>query len=103
MNFYKKISCIFTDFLKIIFRYGFNSAGHEVVYSNLEKKSPKNKTNIVLGVNLGKNKTAVDPVADYVDGVKMFGHIADYLVVNISRYVDFIKLNCTVIYKTCSL
>ncbi|XP_064598974.1 dihydroorotate dehydrogenase (quinone), mitochondrial-like isoform X2 [Liolophura sinensis] len=38
----------------------------------------------VLGVNLGKNKTSQDPVGDYVQGVRMFGQLADYLVVNIS-------------------
>uniref|UniRef100_A0AAU8BEW5 Dihydroorotate dehydrogenase (quinone), mitochondrial n=1 Tax=Pinctada fucata TaxID=50426 RepID=A0AAU8BEW5_PINFU len=38
----------------------------------------------VLGVNLGKNKTSSDPEGDYTIGVKKFGELADYLVVNIS-------------------
>lgn len=38
----------------------------------------------ILGVNLGKNKTSIDAAADYVEGVKKFGHLADYLVINIS-------------------
>ncbi len=38
----------------------------------------------LLGVNLGKNKTSEDPVADYVSGVKKFGELADYLVINVS-------------------
>ena len=37
-----------------------------------------------MGVNLGKNKTSEDPVNDYVEGVKTFGEIADYLVINVS-------------------
>ena len=37
-----------------------------------------------MGVNLGKNKTSEDPVNDYVEGVKTFGGIADYLVINVS-------------------
>lgn len=37
-----------------------------------------------MGVNLGKNKTSAYPVDDYVQGVKMFGKVADYLVINIS-------------------
>ena len=37
-----------------------------------------------MGVNLGKNKTAADPVSDYTEGVRKFGDLADYLVVNIS-------------------
>lgn len=38
----------------------------------------------IVGVNLGKNKTSEDPVNDYVEGVKTFGSIADYLVINVS-------------------
>ena len=38
----------------------------------------------VLGINLGKNKTSEDAVGDYVEGVKKFGPIADYLVINVS-------------------
>ncbi|XP_005093571.1 dihydroorotate dehydrogenase (quinone), mitochondrial isoform X1 [Aplysia californica] len=38
----------------------------------------------VLGVNLGKNKTSPDAVSDYVKGVRKFGGIADYLVINVS-------------------
>jgi dihydroorotate dehydrogenase len=39
----------------------------------------------VIGVNLGKNKlSAMEDVGDYVDGVKKFGAIADYLVINVS-------------------
>ncbi|KAL8588251.1 hypothetical protein ACOMHN_057969 [Nucella lapillus] len=38
----------------------------------------------MMGVNLGKNKLSGHPVADYVSGVKVFGKVADYLVVNVS-------------------
>ena len=48
--------------------------------------------NVKIGVNLGKNKTSADPVKDYVDGVKMFGRVADYLVVNVSRFVVSLDL-----------
>lgn len=37
-----------------------------------------------LGINLGKNKSSVDAVADYVAGVRVLGPLADYLVVNVS-------------------
>ena len=47
---------------------------------------------VKIGVNLGKNKTSADPVKDYVDGVKKFGKVADYLVVNVSRFVESINL-----------
>ncbi len=35
-------------------------------------------------MNLGKNKTSPDPVNDYVLGVRKFGDLADYLVINVS-------------------
>ncbi|VDP85576.1 unnamed protein product, partial [Echinostoma caproni] len=38
----------------------------------------------VVGVNLGCNKTSADPIEDYVAGVRKFGPIADYLVINVS-------------------
>jgi len=38
----------------------------------------------ILGINLGKNKTSNDAVADYVSGVRKLGTFADYIVVNIS-------------------
>ncbi|XP_067651067.1 dihydroorotate dehydrogenase (quinone), mitochondrial-like isoform X2 [Haliotis asinina] len=63
----------------VINRYGFNSDGHDSVYQRLHPR-----TSGVLGVNLGKNKTSTDPGKDYVAGVKKFGHVADYLVVNVS-------------------
>ena len=38
----------------------------------------------MLGVNLGKNKTSADAVGDYTAGVRVFGELADYLVINVS-------------------
>lgn len=37
-----------------------------------------------MGVNLGKNKLSGHPVSDYVTGVRIFGKVADYLVINVS-------------------
>lgn len=47
-------------------------------------KQESNVENIVLGINLGKNKLTVNAHEDYVKGIKAFGSIADYFVVNIS-------------------
>lgn len=47
-----------------------------------ENKSLRPKK--LLGVNLGKNKSTLDDAQDYVEGVKRFGRLADYLVINIS-------------------
>ena len=83
----------------IINRYGFNSEGHDIVYKRLESLKKKlydksfydlpntnHETNYpVIGVNLGKNKDSpLDSVQDFVDGIRKFGTIADYLVINIS-------------------
>lgn len=38
----------------------------------------------IVGVNLGKNRTSQNAADDYVRGVWKFGHVADYLVVNVS-------------------
>jgi len=66
-------------------RYGFNSSGHDEVYERLVRLRQEKRTNVVIGVNLGKNKTSEDATADYVAGVKKFAALADYLVVNVSR------------------
>ena len=69
-------------------RYGFNSSGHEVVVervASLRKTCQDKDKPIVLGINLGKNKVSpVDSVDDYLVGVKTFGSLADYLVINVS-------------------
>lgn len=38
----------------------------------------------IIGVNLGKNKLSSNPVEDYTQGIKKFGEVADYLVINVS-------------------
>ena len=67
----------------IINRYGFNSEGHEAVYERLSNLR-KDSSSFIIGVNLGKNKTSTDPIQDYVDGIKKFADVADYLVINVS-------------------
>ena len=67
----------------VINRYGFNSEGHEAARSNL-MASEASQTKAILGINLGKNKSSQDAVDDYVQGVKILGPFADYLVINIS-------------------
>lgn len=65
----------------VINRYGFNSKGHQAAYDNLKEI---HKNEVVVGINLGKNKTSPDAVQDYVQGVKVLGPFADYLVINVS-------------------
>lgn len=42
------------------------------------------KAGLPLGINLGKNKLSQDAKADYLEGVRVLGPLADYLVVNVS-------------------
>lgn len=76
----------------VINRYGFNSIGHAAVAKHLDKRTEFTAAleegaggpGRMLGINLGKNKTSPDAVADYVAGVRELGRYADYLVVNVS-------------------
>jgi dihydroorotate dehydrogenase len=79
------VAIFFSMILKVFsIRYGFNSEGHEAVYSRVKLEGQKQER-AIIGVNLGKNKlSSMGDVADYVDGVKKFGAIADYLVINVS-------------------
>ncbi|XP_046714302.1 dihydroorotate dehydrogenase (quinone), mitochondrial isoform X2 [Silurus meridionalis] len=71
----------------VINRYGFNSCGIVAVQERLKDRQgvqselTKGKP---LGINLGKNKLSTNSVADYLEGVRALGPLADYLVVNVS-------------------
>ncbi|XP_055992599.1 dihydroorotate dehydrogenase (quinone), mitochondrial [Sorex fumeus] len=72
----------------VINRYGFNSHGLEVVERRLRARQQQQarltEDGLPLGINLGKNKTSEDAASDYAEGVRVLGHLADYLVVNVS-------------------
>lgn len=72
----------------VINRYGFNSHGLSVVEHRLRARQQTQarltEGGLPLGINLGKNKTSVDAAADYAEGVRVLGPLADYLVVNVS-------------------
>ena len=65
-------------------RYGFNSVGHSVVASHLNKWMKNRIPDKQLGVNLGKNKDSSDAAKDYIQGVQELGRYSDYLVINVS-------------------
>lgn len=67
-----------TEDRSIINRYGFNSVGKDAAQENIESASQ----NVVLGINLGKNKNG--STDDYEVGIKEFSPHADYLVINVS-------------------
>ncbi|XP_061743705.1 dihydroorotate dehydrogenase (quinone), mitochondrial isoform X2 [Nerophis ophidion] len=72
----------------IINRYGFNSCGlleaHQRLKVREAAQQEQTKAGLPLGINLGKNKQSQDAKADYSEGVRVLGPLADYLVVNVS-------------------
>ena len=67
----------------LINRMGFPGMGAEFVVQQISKKRPKN---LVLGVNIGKNKdTPLEAaVQDYLALLRLFAERADYLTINVS-------------------
>jgi dihydroorotate dehydrogenase len=65
----------------VINRLGFNNGGHAAALTRLEKRAGKPG---IVGINIGANKSALDRVQDYVQGVRVFAPFASYLTVNIS-------------------
>nr|CAH7733393.1 unnamed protein product [Callosobruchus chinensis] len=72
------------DDLAVINRYGFNSEGHNAVLQRISNVREAKEEIPIIGVNLGKNKTSDDATKDYVEGIRKFGPLSDYLVINIS-------------------
>ncbi|XP_023857795.1 dihydroorotate dehydrogenase (quinone), mitochondrial isoform X4 [Salvelinus sp. IW2-2015] len=72
----------------VINRYGFNSCGLAAARGRLKAREGTQveltKAGLPLGINLGKNKLSQDAAADYLEGVRTLGPLADYLVVNVS-------------------
>ncbi len=67
----------------VINRMGFNNHGAENLARRLKGSRPKN---LVLGVNIGKNKaTPLEEAAqDYLSLLRTFAPLADFLAVNVS-------------------
>jgi dihydroorotate dehydrogenase len=67
----------------LINRMGFPGRGAEFVLKQILKPRPKN---LVLGVNIGKNKnTPLESSGDdYIELLKLFAPHADYLTINVS-------------------
>ncbi|MBC8050781.1 MAG: quinone-dependent dihydroorotate dehydrogenase [Chitinophagales bacterium] len=64
----------------LINRLGFNGGGHAAARERLVRRARRG----VVGVNIGANKDAPDPVENYAAGVRAFADCASYLTVNIS-------------------
>ncbi|MBN1960750.1 MAG: quinone-dependent dihydroorotate dehydrogenase [Deltaproteobacteria bacterium] len=70
----------------VINRMGFNNNGLAAFTGRLGRfRAIGNPVaQAVVGVNLGKNKTAYDAAADYISGIKATAKFADFFVINIS-------------------
>jgi dihydroorotate dehydrogenase len=66
----------------VINRMGFNNGGQAAARARLARTA--RPAGLVIGVNVGANKDAVDRIADYETGVRDMAPFADYLTVNIS-------------------
>ncbi len=66
----------------VINRYGFNNLGMEAAADNLTATASQRAG--ILGVNVGANKTSMDPIDDYRQAVKRLAQFADYITLNIS-------------------
>jgi dihydroorotate dehydrogenase len=64
----------------VINRLGFNSRGLEPTLARLRARRRVG----IVGVNLGKNRDSEDVAADYLEGVRRVGRLADYFVINVS-------------------
>jgi dihydroorotate dehydrogenase len=66
----------------LINRMGFNNVGAEVAAEKLKRR----RTNVIVGANIGKNKTTTneDAIRDYEYCFKVLFDYADYFVVNVS-------------------
>ncbi len=65
----------------VINRMGFNNDGVDAMARRLARSRPRD---VVLGINLGKNKDTVDAATDYEIGARRLGPLADYVVINVS-------------------
>ncbi|MEM9430323.1 MAG: quinone-dependent dihydroorotate dehydrogenase [Pseudomonadota bacterium] len=69
-----------TEDRAIINRFGFNSAGMDVVAERLARRPKRG----ILGINLGANKDSVDRAADYGLVLSRCGAHVDFATVNVS-------------------
>ena len=64
----------------LINRLGFNNVGAENVIDRIKRNYPAG----LLGINIGPNKDSNNRVGDYIECLKTFNDVADYITINIS-------------------
>src|SRR5690554_321274 len=70
----------------LINRMGFNNQGVDVAYNRLKQLRQKDLKGLMIGGNIGKNKTTTndDAVKDYIICFDTLFDVVDYFVVNVS-------------------
>jgi len=70
----------------LINRMGFNNDGVEMIARRLNERKSKNKSSLIVGGNIGKNKVTENKDAwiDYCTNFKALENVVDYFVVNVS-------------------
>ena len=64
----------------LINRLGFNNLGA----LNVVERIKSNTQTGLLGINIGPNKDTKNRLKDYIEGLKIFHEVADYITINIS-------------------
>ena len=64
----------------LINRLGFNNLGAKNIVDRIRKNNPIG----LLGINIGPNKDTKEKTIDYIECLKTFHDVADYITINIS-------------------
>ena len=64
----------------LINRLGFNNLGAKNIFNRISRDKPMG----LLGINIGPNKDTKDRTEDYIECLKIFNDVADYITINIS-------------------
>lgn len=68
----------------IINRLGFNNKGENNFKRNIKYFQQLSENKEIFGINIGKNKTTEDPVADYLHLLHELYNLSAYITINIS-------------------
>ena len=64
----------------LINRLGFNNLGSKNIFNRIKQNKPTG----LLGINIGPNKDTKEKTNDYIECLKTFYEVADYITINIS-------------------
>ena len=64
----------------LINRLGFNNLGSKNIVDRIKRNNPTG----LLGINIGPNKDSEDRINDYIQCLKTFNGVSDYITINIS-------------------